>query len=168
MQILEPVLILATLLCSLVAGLVFSFAVVVMPGIRELGDRDFLRAFQVIDGVIQRSQPLFMLAWVGSIVAVLASLLMGVWQLEGTARSLLLAAGSIYLLLVQLPTFAINVPLNNQLQALDLAAAGDAAVGEARRRFEPRWLLWNWIRTGCAILTSTLLLTLLLQLRARL
>ena len=45
---------LATFLCSLVAGFLFAFAVVVMPGIRNLGDREFLRAFQEIDGVIQR------------------------------------------------------------------------------------------------------------------
>ena len=52
-----------------VAGVVFAFAVVVMPGIRTLPDADFLRAFQVIDRVIQDNQPLFLLVWVGSIVA---------------------------------------------------------------------------------------------------
>ena len=37
---------LACLLCSLVAGFLFAFAVVVMPGIKSLGDGEFLRAFQ--------------------------------------------------------------------------------------------------------------------------
>ena len=32
-----------TLSCALVAGLVFGFAVVVMPGIATLSDKDFLR-----------------------------------------------------------------------------------------------------------------------------
>jgi hypothetical protein len=40
---------LSTLLCSLVAGFVFAFAVVVMPGIQTLSDRDYLRAFKVMD-----------------------------------------------------------------------------------------------------------------------
>jgi uncharacterized membrane protein len=53
-------LILATLLCSLVAGFLFAFAVVVMPGIARLDDASFLRAFQVIDRVIQNNHPLFM------------------------------------------------------------------------------------------------------------
>lgn len=50
---------LATLLCSLVAGFLFSFAIVVMPGISDLNDREFLRAFQVMDRVIQNNQPVF-------------------------------------------------------------------------------------------------------------
>jgi uncharacterized membrane protein len=50
-------LILATSLCSLVAGFLFAFAIVVMPGIRSLNDREFIRAFQVMDGVIQNNHP---------------------------------------------------------------------------------------------------------------
>ena len=49
-------LIAATFLNSLMAGFLFSFAVVVMPGIKSLSDREFLRTFQVIDRVIQNSQ----------------------------------------------------------------------------------------------------------------
>jgi uncharacterized membrane protein len=41
----QIVLILATLLCSLVAGLLFAFASVVMPGIKQLNDREFIRTF---------------------------------------------------------------------------------------------------------------------------
>ena len=47
MGIFQIVLILATFLCSLAAGLLFAFAIVVMPGIRSLNDREFIRAFQV-------------------------------------------------------------------------------------------------------------------------
>ena len=47
MEIFQVTLIVATFLCTLVAGFVFAFAVVVMPGIRTLGDCEFLRAFQV-------------------------------------------------------------------------------------------------------------------------
>jgi uncharacterized membrane protein len=49
-------LLLATLLCSLVTGFLFAFAVVVMLGIAALDDAGFLRAFQVIDRVIQNCQ----------------------------------------------------------------------------------------------------------------
>ena len=55
-------LIVSTLLCALVTGFIFTYAVVVMPGFAKLDDRDFIRAFQVTDGVIQNNQPLFMLA----------------------------------------------------------------------------------------------------------
>ena len=73
MGIFEIALILATFLCSLVAGLVFVFAVVVMPGIGSLNDREFIRAFQVIDGVIQNNQPAFVFVWIGSAVALVTS-----------------------------------------------------------------------------------------------
>ncbi|MGB5425029.1 MAG: hypothetical protein WBN03_22880, partial [Desulfobacterales bacterium] len=68
MGIFQAALILATFLCSLVAGFLFAFSVVVMPGIRSLNDREFIRAFQVMDRVIQNNQPIFMLVWIGSVV----------------------------------------------------------------------------------------------------
>jgi uncharacterized membrane protein len=60
----QVLLLLAAFLCSLVAGFLFAFAVVIMPGISPLDDRGFIRAFQLIDRVIQNNQPLFMLVWV--------------------------------------------------------------------------------------------------------
>ena len=48
------VLVATTLLCALVAGFLFTYAVVVMPGFKVLEDRAYIRAFQVTDGVIQR------------------------------------------------------------------------------------------------------------------
>ena len=41
MGILEATLILAAFLCSLAAGFLYAFSVVVMPGIRRLNDREF-------------------------------------------------------------------------------------------------------------------------------
>ena len=164
MGIFEILLILATLLCSLTAGFAFAFAVVVMPGIRTLDDREFIRAFQVIDGVIQNGQPIFMLVWLGSAVALLTSTVLGIGQLDGTGRLLIIFAALIYLLGVQLPTFTINVPLNNKLQTLDVDAMNEATRKAAREDFEPRWILWNSIRTALASLASALLIILLFRL----
>ena len=66
MTIYQALLMMATFLCSLVAGFLFAFAVVIMPGIRRLDDGGFIRGFQVIDRVIQNNQPLFIFVWVGS------------------------------------------------------------------------------------------------------
>ena len=158
------VLILATLLCSLVAGFVFAFASVVMPGIGDLNDREFLRSFQVMDRVIQNNQPAFMVVWVGSALAIVASGLLGFWQLAGADRMLLIAAVIVYIAGVQLPTATINIPLNNQLQTLDLQAMDETALAEAREAFEPRWNRWNTIRTVLAIVASVLLLVVILRL----
>ena len=148
----------ATLLCSLVAGLLFAFAVVVMPGIRALDDDAFLRAFQEMDGVIQQNQPLFVLVWAGSVPLVIAAAGLGVASAAGPARWVMIAAAAIYLVGVQLPTIAVNIPLNNQLQALDVASLSADERRVARLRFEPRWNRWNVARTVLAVVATVLLL----------
>ena len=164
MEIFQITLILATLLCSLVAGFVFAFAVVVMPGIRSLNDREFIRAFQVMDRVIQNNHPIFVVVWIGSVVALVISAVLGVGQLDGTGRLLIIFAALAYLLGVQLPTFTINIPLNNKLQTLDVDAMNETTQKAARMDFEPRWILWNSIRTAFASLASVLLIILLFRL----
>ena len=164
MDTFQIVLILALLLCSLVAGFVFAFASVVMPGIGSLNDREFLRGFQVIDRVIQNNQPAFMLVWVGSIVTLVTSGALGFGRLDGPERWLVVAAVVVYLVGVQLPTMTINVPLNNQLQSLDLQTMDESALAAARADFEPRWNRWNELRTVLAILTSLLLIVVALRL----
>ena len=82
MNLLELALIVATLLCAVMAGFVFSFASVVMPGIGNLTDKEFIRAFQAIDGVIQAGNPVFGLVWVGSVFALVAAAILAVLQHE--------------------------------------------------------------------------------------
>jgi uncharacterized membrane protein len=154
-------LILATLLCALTTGLLFTFAVVTMPGIRSLNDGEFIRAFQVMDGVIQNNHPLFILVWLGSVLALLLTAVLGFGQMDTVSKAILLAATTLYLLGVQLPTGVINVPLNNQLQTLDVGKMTQGAQATARRNFEPRWNRWNRMRTAVATLVTTLLILLL-------
>ena len=150
----------AILSCSLVAGLVYGFAVVVMPGIARLPDRDFLRAFKLMDGVIQGGQPAFLLVWVGSIVSVAVMLLLGTQRLDGVELVLMWVAGGVYVLTVQGPTVRFNIPLNNAVQALDLDAMNEPELAEARAQFEAPWNRWNRFRTSMAIVSVVALLVL--------
>ena len=161
----DATLMATTVTCALVAGLVFGFAVVVMPGIALLSDRDFLWAFKRMDGVIQGGQPFFMLAGVGFIVLTGLLLVLGTLQLSGVPLYLIWFAGGLYLFAVQGPTIRFNIPLNNAVQALDLDALGDSELAEARTRFEGPWNRWNRFRTVTA--TSTVVLLLMLQLLLR-
>lgn len=163
MEIFQLTLLVATFLCTLVAGFVFAFAVVVMPGLRTLRDGEFLRAFQVMDRVIQSNQPVFMLVWIGSVVALLATAALGLGRLDWTGRVLVIAAVLVYLLGVQLPTATINIPLNNTVQALAIADMDETAQAAARREFESRWNYSNSTRTVLASLVSILLMILLLR-----
>lgn len=156
------VLLIATFFSSLVAGLLFVFATVVMPGIR-LNHAEFIRAFQVMDGIIQNNQPLFVSVWLGSMLALIVATILGAAQLTGWPRLLLLIATGIYLLGVQLPTITINIPLNNELQTLRPETMNPAHQKTARQKtahqqFEPRWNRWNTFRSLWASLTSVLLL----------
>ena len=154
-------LILATLLCALTTGLLFTFAVVTMPGIKSLNDGEFIRAFQVMDGVIQNNHPLFVLVWAGSVLALLLTAVLGLTQLDTVGKAILLTATALYLLGVQLPTGVINIPLNNQLQTLDVGKMNRDDQAAARLTFEPRWNRWNRMRTAVATLVTTLLILLL-------
>ncbi|MEM6455119.1 MAG: DUF1772 domain-containing protein [Acidobacteriota bacterium] len=164
MSIFSIALMTATCLCALVAGFLFAFAVVAMPGLGTLDDRAFLRAFQVIDRVIQNSQPLFVLVWLGSAVSLAAAAALGFGHTTGLDRLLLLGALVIYLGGVQAPTLMVNVPLNNQLQTLTLSALEPSALAQARAAFEPRWNRWNRLRTVLATLVTVMLVVLLQRL----
>lgn len=157
------VLIATTLLCALVAGFLFTYAVVVMPGFKVLEDRAFIRAFQVTDGVIQRGQPIFMVVWLGSVLGIMLSALLGLSRLHGVDLVALLLTGLSYLVGVQLPTIFIHLPLNKSLQAVDTELADAEDIARARSRFEDRWNRANGIRTGVAVLTTLLLMILLLR-----
>ncbi|MEZ4618601.1 MAG: DUF1772 domain-containing protein [Caldilineaceae bacterium] len=97
----------------------------------------------------------------GSAVALIAAAVLGVIQLAGMACLLLIAAAIIYLFGVQLPTVAINIPLNNRVQTLEMATLDEAASAAERKHFETRWNRWNMIRTALAGLVSVLLLSVL-------
>ena len=157
-------LVLSILSSSLVAGLVFGFAAVVMPGINKLSDRDFLLAFKHMDEVIQNNQPVFMLVWTGSIVLVTGTLILGTLILSGGQIYLLWVASALYLLGVQLPTVRFNIPLNNTLQDLDIIGLSESELAKSRREFEMPWNRWNIFRTLNAIAAVLASLLLLIQL----
>lgn len=164
MEFFDAVLILATFLCSLVAGFLFAFAVVAMPGIGRLKDGEFIRSFQAMDRVIQSNQPIFMVVWVGSVLTLIVAAVLGFGQLEGIDQFLLIVGALVYVLGVQLPTGLVNVPLNNTLQKLDVGASSETELKAARAGFEPRWNRWNRIRTVLACHVSVLLIVFLFRL----
>ncbi|WP_320042691.1 anthrone oxygenase family protein [uncultured Desulfobacter sp.] len=164
MGIFPITIILAAFLCSIVAGFLFAFAIVTMPGIKCLNDSEFIRTFQVMDRVIQNNQPIFIWVWVGATVALLAATVLGLGQLNWDGKLLLAFAALIFLLGVQLPTLIVNVPLNNRLQALDVDRLDASALKAARESFEPDWNRWNMIQMAFASVASALLMVLLFRL----
>ena len=161
MDVLDISLIFSITLCSLVSGFIFTYSIVVMPGLSKLNDKDFLKAFQVTDAVIQNNQPLFMVTWIGSILAMLATILVS-WVSIGFIESwLIVLVAFAYLLGVQGITVAIHIPLNNQIQRIKIEDLNYEALADQRLKFETKWNFFNYIRTSIAISVSVLLLILL-------
>lgn len=160
--IFNGLLIFSTLTTVLVAGLLFTFALLVMPGLGQLDDRTFLQGFQEIDLIIQKSHPLFAFVWLGSILGLIATTAMSFGQLDGWAQGLLITATILYLTGVQAPTMRGNVPLNNQLQKMELATMSEPELADARQSFEPAWNRLNVFRTCISLIVSTLLIVVVL------
>ena len=131
----------ATLATAMVAGLLFSFAHSVMPGLGSLDDRGFLTAFQRIDVAISNSW--MMLTFLGSPALTLVALLLhlpgGSPAVTWLVVALLLAVATVII------TGAIHLPLNAAIQD---AAPALLDVAELRSRFEGRWVRWNVVRTA--------------------
>ena len=158
MDLLDISLISSVTLCSLVSGFIFTYSIVVMPGLSNLNDKDFLKAFQVTDAVIQNNQPLFMFTWIGSILAVLATILISLVGVGLAETWLIVLVGVGYLLGVQGITAAIHIPLNNHIQKIKIEELDDNALADERIKFEKKWNYFNGIRTIIAISVSLLLL----------
>ena len=161
MAFLDISLIFAILLCSLVGGFIFTYSIVVMPGLSNLNDKDFLKAFQVTDAVIQNNQPLFMFTWIGSIVAILTTIVASFITVGLLEFWLIILVGAAYLLGVQGITVAIHIPLNNHIQKLNIEELNDKTLAYERKNFEAKWNFFNKIRTFVAISASSLLLIVL-------
>ena len=161
MNFIDILLILAILLCSLVTGFIFTYAIVVMPGLSKLKDKEFIRAFQVTDEIIQNNQPIFMLIWVGSIISVLSLIISSV-IIIGVSESLLtIIIGTIYLFGVQGVTIGIHLPLNNQIQKVNTEELDDQKLHEERLNFERKWNFFNNIRTIIAFFITLMFIVIL-------
>ena len=151
-------LIFAIFFCNLVGGFIFTYSIVVMPGLSNLNNKDFLKAFQVTDAVIQNNQPLFMFTWIGSIVAILTTIAVSLVAVSLSEAWLIILVGAAYLQSVQGITLAIHIPLNNHIQKLNIEELNDKRLADERLKFEPKWNFFNKIRTGIAISVSILML----------
>ena len=151
-------LFLSILSCSLVTGFIFTYAIIVMPGLSKLSDKEFLKAFQVTDAVIQNKQPIFMVIWVGSIVSVLSLILISIIYVGLSETWLIVLVALIYLMGVQGITLLIHLPLNNQIQKLNLEKLNDENLKNERLNFEIKWNFFNNIRTTIAFFVSLTLL----------
>jgi uncharacterized membrane protein len=136
----KTLLITATLLSGLSAGLFTTFSYAVMPGLRRTSDATFVESMRAINVAILN--PVFGLIFGGAFVVAVAGLV-AAWS--DSARPWILAGVVLYVVGAFVVTFAINVPMNDTLEA---AKGSPAAL---RSAFEHKWVIWNGVR---AVLTT--------------
>ena len=154
MEILNISLFFSTLLCSLVTGFILTYAIVVMPGLSKLDDKEFIKAFQVTDGIIQNNQPIFILIWVGSIISVVSTIIISIFTLGILEAWKIIFVSLVYLIGVQAITIIIHLPLNKRIQKIDINSTSSQSLNEERKNFETKWNYFNNIRTVIAFLVT--------------
>jgi uncharacterized membrane protein len=75
----------------------------------------------------------------------------------GPVPGLLVAGAAVSVVGVHLPTVAVNIPLNNRLQAVDVGVLDGSAAERVRVGFESRWTRWNLARTVASVVAVLLL-----------
>jgi uncharacterized membrane protein len=129
----------AVVTAGLVAGLFAAFSYAVMPGLARAGDAAYVESMQGINVAILN--PVFGLCFGGALVlSVLAAVLQ-----RGPARVWVLVGLALYVL-VLVVTFAVSVPLDDELEA-----AGRTDPAAARAAFEDAWVRWNIARTVLSV-----------------
>ena len=161
MDFLDISLFFSILLCALAAGFILTYAIIVMPGLSKLDDKEFIKAFQVTDGIIQNNQPIFILIWVGSIISVLGTIITSILSLGIVEAWPIIFVGVIYLLGVQVITISIHLPLNKHIQKIDINSTNSQTLSEVRKNFETKWNYFNNIRTGIALFVILIFLLIL-------
>ena len=161
MDILDISLFFTILLSALVTGFILTYAIVIMPGLSNLDDKEFIKAFQVTDGIIQNNQPIFILIWIGSIVSVLSTIITSILCLGILDAWLIIFVSVVYLLLVQGITILIHLPLNKSIQNIDINSSNSETLSKMRKSFETKWNYFNNVRTVVAFLVVLIFLSIL-------
>ena len=161
MDFLDISLFFSILLCALATGFILTYAIIVMPGLSKLDDKEFIKAFQVTDGIIQNNQPIFILIWLGSIISVFCTIIVSIISLGILEAWLIIFTSVVYLLGVQVITISIHLPLNRRIQNIDINSTNSQKLSDERKNFETKWNYYNNIRTGIAVFVVLIFLLIL-------
>ncbi len=143
---------LTILFSGLVAGLFYAYSCSVNPGLKALGDTEYIRAMQSINRAIQN--PYFFCSFMGLLLV----FPLCCWQMYGSGTSfyLMLAAAIIYFILVFGITIFGNVPLNNMLESFKINEASNEQIASTRIAFEKPWNQFHLIRTLASVISFSL------------
>ncbi|MBW5486053.1 anthrone oxygenase family protein [Streptomyces bambusae] len=136
-------MVLATVLIGLMAGLFFAYDISVMPGLADADERTYVTAMQNFNAEID-GNGLFGMAFILALLAAGASAVIEFRKGRRTV-ALFVGAAAVAYLVVLMITFTVNIPLNNELKDLgDAAKLTDFSVVD---KFKTTWVSTNIVRT---------------------
>jgi uncharacterized membrane protein len=133
---------------GLMAGIYFAFSSFVMPAFGKIETSSAIPAMNSINEVILHSW--FMPLFIGSTIIALLLIIVGLMNWTDPNSSLLLIAGSIYVIGMFLTTGIFNVPLNNQLAQILPDSPNAYQIWNDYLR---NWTKWNHLRTVSSLLS---------------
>ncbi|MDJ0770475.1 MAG: DUF1772 domain-containing protein [Ilumatobacter sp.] len=136
---------------GLVAGLLYGWAVSVIPGTTRVGDHTYVETMQDINRAI--INPAFIVPFMGMPLALGAASVLHFRSGDVRRGWLLAGATGTYLVGVLGVTVRGNIPLNDALDAFDLPAAAGDDLSERRRTYERPWNRLHHLRTAAGVVS---------------
>lgn len=144
------------LLCLLwvgaMAGFFWAFSVVVMPGLTTIDPLAAMASMQAINDAVQNAA--FFVGFFGAPVFCVLVVVRALVRRRGLAGWAALAGGVVYVGGVFAVTVGFNVPLNEELAALDPTRAENA---RAMAVYLEDWTFWNDVRSVAGLVAFGLL-----------
>ena len=124
-------------------GFILTYAIVVMTDLSKLDNKEFIKAFQVIERIIQNNQPIFIFIWVGSIISIICTIIVSIMNLGVIEYWLIILISILYLSGVQGIAVLIHLPLNKHIQKINVDTMNFQELSYKRRDFEIKWNYFN-------------------------
>ncbi len=146
----------AALSSAAVGGLFYAFSTFTMRGLDRLNPRAAIAAMRGINAEAQANAP-FLVMLLGSalLAAAVGVTAVARWRAPGSGY---LLAGAVLAVVAVLVTIAVNVPLNNRLDALDVGALSAADAARDWSSYLSTWTMANHLRAAAPLIGSVLLL----------
>ena len=144
----------AILAYALVGGVFLAFSDFIMRSLALTGDHGGIEAMQVINREVFRW--VFMALFLGMAAVSLIVAGYGALVLSGSAGTLIMLAGLVYLIGCFGVTVFFNVPMNEALAGMEMTSGSTHDYW--LQVYVPRWTFWNSVRTAACVISAALLL----------
>jgi uncharacterized membrane protein len=147
---------LAALASAAAGGMMYVFSTFVMRGLDRTEPVEAITAMRGINAEAN-SNPAFLLAYFGAAMLAVAVGVYAVIQLRQPGSWVVLV-GAVFGILAAIITMVFNVPLNNQLDAVNPVGLSAADGAREWQAYLTPWINWNHVRAATSFIGAALML----------